>query len=823
MRELVLEVRHAFRALTKAPAVTALALVSLGLGIGATTTIFTLINAVFLRGLPVERPEELMVVYGTDERQGQGGNFMPVSRPNFEDYRDRSQVFSGLADLLFAGATLSTGEGEPEQVAVQLASGNFFEVLGVRPALGRFFTAAEDEVAGRDPVVVLHQRLWRERFGADPGVVGRTVSLNARPFTVVGVAPEGFNGPFALGAPGFWAPAMAWETFLTGAALENFNDRRALLTFVFGRLKPGVSMDQAQAALQVIGRNLAAEYPQENGGRNVGLLPLAQASIPPQIRDDFERAGGLLMVVVGLVLLIACANVANLLLGRALGRRREIAVRLSMGASRGRLVRQLLAESLLLSLLAGVVGLVLAFWGRNLLWSFRPPFLQNAPFDLSLDSTVLGFTLAVSLATGLLFGLVPALQATRPAVVDDLKQGAEGARRSFRVLSLRNALVVGQVTLCFVALIGSGLFLRSLGKAMRIDPGFDAERVGMMSFNVGAVNYDRPRGEQFYDALLERARAVPGVEAAELAANVPLFFGGFMRTVIVEGRDDQAENNRILTAVDAVGGDYFKTLGVPIVSGRALADADRADAPFVAVFNETAARRFWPDEDPLGKRFRFFGEDWVLEVVGIARDSKYFTIGEDPTAYIYLPRRQHYNQVMNLLIRTSGDPTQVTAKVRGEARALDANLPITNVQPVAAVVGGSLWPARMAAGLLGILGALALVLAVMGIYGVMSYVVGQRRREIGIRMALGAEQGSVVGLFLRQGMAIVAVGLLVGILAAAVAGRFIESLLYGLSGTDFATFGLTALVFLGVAFLANLIPARRASGIDPVVVLKTER
>jgi predicted permease len=654
-------------------------------------------------------------------------------------------------------------------------------------------------------------------------VVGRTVSLNGRPFTIVGVAPEGFNGPFALGAPDFWAPTMSWETFLTGAALENYNDRRALLTFMLGRLKPGVSIGQAQASLQVLGRNLEAEHPRENEGRNVGLMPLAQASIPPQVRGAFERAGGLLMVVVGLVLAIACANVANLLLGRALGRRREVAVRLSMGASRWRLIRQLLTESLLLSLLAGVVGLGLAFWGRNLLWSLRPPFLQNAPFDLALDPTVLGFTLAVSLVTGLVFGLAPALQATRPAVVDDLKQGTEGARRSFRVLSLRNALVVGQVTLCFVALIGSGLFLRSLGKAMQIDPGFDAERVGMMTFDVGAQGYDRPRGEQFFEELLERTRAVPGVAAAELAANVPLFAGGFARTVIVEGRDPEAENNKILTAIDPVGPDYFETMGVPILRGRAIAATDRADSPFVAVFNETAARRFWPEEEAVGKRFRFFGEDWLLEVVGIARDSKYNTIGEDRQAYIYLPRRQHYNQVMNLLVRTAGDPAQVAALVRNEARALDANLPITNVQPLTTVIQGSLWPARMGASLLGILGGLALALALIGIYGVMSYVVGQRKREIGIRMALGAEQGSVVGLFLRQGMVIVGVGLLVGIAAAAAFGRLIESLLYGLSGTDLTTFVLTALVFLGVAFFANLIPARRASGTDPLAALRTDR
>jgi putative ABC transport system permease protein len=821
--ELLRDLRYAVRMMLRAPVITAVALVSLAVGIGANTTIFSMINAVFLRGLPVADPERLVVLYGTDSRQGQQGNFMPISRLNYLDFRDRNEVFSDLVDVAFSGASLTRPGGEAEQVGIQMVSGSYFQTLGVKPAAGRFFLPQEDEVPARDPVAVLSYQTFQQNFGADPAVVGSTVGLNGHPFTVIGVAPRGFTGTFTFGNPDLWVPIMMYPSLMPANLLDNFLDRRALFTFVFGRLKPGVSVSQAEASLQVIGRSLAAEYPDDNGTRNVGLLPLNQASIPPAQRDNFVRAGAMLMALVGLVLLIACANVANLLLGRAMARRKEIAIRLSIGASRSRLIRQLIAESLLLGLMAAALGLALAYWGRQLLWAMAPPFLANAPLDLSFDGRVLLFTLAVALATGLVFGIAPALQATRPQVVDELKQGTPKAGGGLRLLSGRNLLVVAQVALCLVALISSGLFLRSLGNATKIDPGFEVDHLALMTVNAGALGFTRPQAEQYFDQVLERARSVPGVRSAALATDVPLLFGGFARTVFVEGRDPKGENTGILTPVDPVGEGYFQTLGIPLLKGRDFTPQDREDAPYVAIFNEAAVKRFWPGEDALGQRFRFFGEDWILEVVGIAADSKIGAIGEEPQAQIYLPRWQHFGPAVALFVRTEGSPAPVLATVRDQVRQLEPGMPINNVQAMPDVLRDSVWQARMAAKLFGFLGALALLLALAGIYGVMSYAVSQRQREIGIRVALGARPQSVVSMLLGRGMVVVAVGLVIGLVVAALLGRAVEALLYGLSGTDLVTFAATTVILAGVAFVATLVPARRATAVDPVAVLKADR
>jgi predicted permease len=706
----------------------------------------------------------------------------------------------------------------------QLVSGNYFDVLGVQPALGRGFLSEEDETPGTHPVVVLSHTFWTLRFGADPSLIGQTISLNNQPCTVIGVAPEGFTGTFILGGPDFWAPTMMHDVFLTGNMRRLFNDRRFLMTLVFGRLKDGVTFEQAQAAINVLGENLAQEYPIENEGRNFSLLPLNQTTIPPQLRDAFIRAGGLLMTVVGLVLLIACANVANLLLGKAAARRKEIAVRLSLGAARSRLVRQLLTESVVLAVFGGCFGLLVAYWGRSALWSFRPPFLQDTPLALGFDPPVLIFTVIISVFTGLLFGLAPALQASRPQIVDDLKPQAEGSVSGSRGLGLKSALVVAQVALSLVALIGSGLFLRSLGKAMEIDPGFTTENVAMMSFNVGRLGFEQPRGEQFFTEVEEKVSGIPGVESATLTTNVPLFNGiGMWRTVLVEGRDPDAENNGILTPVCTIGDNYFKTLGILLVRGRAVSGMDRQGSPLAVVINDAMAKKFWPDEDPLGERFHFFGQDDLIrEVVGIVKDSKYQTVGEEAQAYVYMPRLQNYQPGMSVVIRASGPVEPVMATVRNEIQQLARTLPITNVQTMSQIMRQGLWPARMAASLLGILGLLALLLASIGIYGVMSYAVSQRNREIGIRMALGARQSEVLNLFMKQGLTLVAVGIVIGLVLAGLMSQAIASLLYDLSPVDLQTFSLTTLVLAAVALLASFIPARRATSVDPVVVLRYE-
>jgi predicted permease len=826
MESFVNDLKFAFRMLVKSPLVTTVAVASLALGIGANTTIFTLINAVFLQGLAVKDADRIAMVYTTDEKQAGTspfGNISPVSRPNFEDIRDRNEIFSEMTNVIFAGASFSSPDSEAEQIGGQMVSADYFDVLGVEFDVGRGFLPDEDDTPGTHPVVVLSYNFWTRRFGQDRSMIGKTVTMNRQALTVVGVAPEGFIGTFTLGNPDFWTPTMMHDTFLTGALRQWFEDRRALFTTVYGRLKPEVGVEEAKAALSVLGNNLSAEYPVDNEGRSFTMLTLDQAHIPPQLRENFIRAGGLLMTVVGLVLLIACANVANILLGRASARRKEVAVRLSLGAARGRLVRQLLTESVLLSILGGFFGLLVAYWGRSAIWSFRPPFLDDSPLDLGFDTTVLVFTLVLSVATGLLFGLVPALQFSRPQIVNDLKPQAEGSVGG-RGIGFKSVLVVAQVALSLVALIGSGLFLRSLGKAMEIDPGFDNENVAMMSFNVGRLGYEPARGEPFFTGVLERAASVPGVESATLTTNVPLWNGlGMMRTVLVEGRAADADNNGILTPVCTVEPTYFETLNIPIVAGRALSEIDRQGAPNAVVINETTAKRFWPDENPVGRRFHFFGQDDITrEVVGVAKTIKYQTVGEEAQAYIYMPRLQNYQPGMSLVIRAAGPLDTVLATVRNEVQQLDRALPITNVQTMNEIMQLGLWPARMAASLLGALGFLALLLASIGIYGVMSYTVSQRNREIGIRMALGAERSEVLRLFLKQGMLLVAVGAVIGLVVAGFAGRMIGSLLYDLSPVDFPTFALTTLVLAVVALVASFIPARRATAVDPVVVLRYE-
>jgi predicted permease len=826
METFVNDLKFAFRMLVKSPLITTVAVASLALGIGANTTIFTLINAVFLQGLAVKDAERIAMVYTTDEKQAGTspfGNISPVSRPNFEDIRDRNEIFSEMTNVIFVGASLSSPDSEAEQIGGQIVSSDYFDLLGVEFDLGRGFLPDEDDTPGTHPVVVLSYNFWTRRFGQDRSMVGKTVTMNRQAMTVVGVAPEGFIGTFTLGNPDFWAPTMMYNTFLTGALLRWFEDRRALFTTVYGRLKPEVGVEEARAALSVLGNNLSAEYPVDNEGRSFTLITLDQAHIPPQLRENFVRAGGLLMTVVGLVLLIACANVANLLLGRAAARRKEVAIRLSLGAARGRLVRQLLTESVVLSILGGFFGLLVAHWGRSALWSFRPPFLNDSPLDLTFDTTVLVFTMVLSVVTGLLFGLAPALQFSRPQIVNDLKPQAEGSIGR-QGIGFKSVLVVAQVALSLVALIGSGLFLRSLGKAMEIDPGFETENVAMMSFNVGRLGYEPARGEPFFTGVLERAAAVPGVESATLTTNVPLWNGlGMMRTVLVEGRAADADNNGILTPVCTVEPTYFETLSIPIVAGRALSEIDRQDALNAVVINETTAKRFWPDENPIGRRFHFFGQDETIrEVVGVAKTIKYQTVGEDDQAYIYMPRLQNYQPGMSLVIRAAGPLDSVLATVRNEVQQRDRALPITNVQTLGEVMQLGLWPARMAASLLGVLGFLALLLASIGIYGVMSYTVSQRNREIGIRMALGAERSEVLGLFLKQGMLLVAVGAVIGLVVAGFAGSMIGSLLYDLSPVDLPTFALTTLVLAFVALVASFIPARRATAVDPVVVLRYE-
>jgi putative ABC transport system permease protein len=820
------DLKFGARLLAKTPAFTAVAALSLALGIGANTTIFTLVNAVLLNPLPVEDPSQLVSVWTTDERNqaAQAGfGFLQTSPMNFKDLRDKNEVFSGLSAHVGIPLNITGGTGQPEQVFGEMVTGNYFSVLGARPLAGRGFLADEDQTPGAKLVAVLGYGEWQKRYGGDPSIVGRTINLNGNAFTVVGIMPKGFKGTNAIGAPALWVPYMTYQQTTTGffRELSEPTSRRGLVFNMTGRLKPGVSVQQAEANLKTIARQLEQEYPNENQGRSVTLIPLAQATINPGFRDNIVKAGGLLMTIVGLVLLIACANVANLLLARAAARQKEIAVRLSLGAGRGRLIMQLLTEGTLLAFIGGAAGLLLAYWAQGLLWSFRPPFLAADSIDLQPDMRVLLFTLVVSVATGIIFGLAPAIQASRPDLVVELKEKTSAPAGTTRLFSLRNLLVSAQVALSLVALIGAGLFLRSLQNAQQISPGFDAPHLSVLSFDLGAQGYTEERGRQFQQRVLERVAVVPGVQSATVASTVPLFAGGFARTVFLEGQDATDRRAGRLVQISVVGSQYLETLGIPLLRGRTLSERDQPNTPMAVVINEAMAKRFWPDQEAIGKRFKFFGQDFFNEVVGIARNSKYNFIGEDETPFIYQATTQVYQPQLSLFVKAA-QPPAVLGTVRGEVQQLDRNLPLTGVFTLNEIFDQALWAPRMAAWLLAIFAGLSLVLSVIGIYGVMAYAVSQRTRELGIRMALGASRGDVLRLVVMQGLRLTAMGVIFGLAVSFAITRLVVSLLYSVSPTDLVTFTVVPVLLAGAALLASYLPALRATRIDPMVALRYE-
>jgi predicted permease len=667
-------------------------------------------------------------------------------------------------------------------------------------------------------VAVLSHGFWSRRFGAEPRTIGRTVALNGRAFRVVGVAPRGFHGANALVTPDVWVPLMMYrEVFQLAPQVEQ---RRARIFPAVGRLKAGVRLEQAQAELQTVARQLERAYPAENEGRGVRLLPLAEAVIPPAARGTFVAAGAVLAAVAALVLLIACANVAGLLLVRASGRRKEIAVRLSLGARRLHIVRQLLTESVLLGLAGGGLGLALAHWCRDLLWAARPPMLASAHLTAAIDGRVLGFTLLLALTTGVLFGLAPALQTVRTDLVMELKERAGPSSAGPRRLGLRNLLVVGQIALSVVALVGATLFLRSLQHARQIQPGFETDRLLSIFFNLGTHGYSEARGREFQRRAAERVRAIPGVQSAALAANRP-FVIMLARDVILEGKETGARRQGPLVLLNSVEPEYFGTAGIPLVEGRGFSERDGPDRPRAAIVNEVMAARYWPGSSPVGRRFRWSDDARPIEVVGVARKANYLALGEEPRPLVYLSLRQSYSAAAALHVRVAGDPALMAATVRREVQALDPSVWLTT-ETAPQILARSLWAPRLAAWLLGIFGFLAVLLAALGIYGLISYSVNHRVREIGVRMALGARPRDVLRQLLREGMRLAAWGVGLGLLAAAAVSRAVSGLLFGISSRDPVTFAAVPLLLAGVALLACYVPARRATRVDPLTALRHE-
>jgi macrolide transport system ATP-binding/permease protein len=819
------DIRFALRSLRKSPAFAVIAVLTLALGIGANTAIFTVVNAVFFHPLPVKDPARLVEIFTLDQRKifGSNTNVLPTSFPNAQDIQQRAQSFSGLAIYQsFATPVSVTVNGQANQYFAQLSSGNYFDVLGVRAQLGRTFRPEEDRTAGADPVVVLSHGFWERTFGANPAVIGQNVLVNGQGFTIIGVTAKGFQGTSVIGGPDMWVPISMHDQILTGFAKQLFNERRFLGYNAVARLKDGAHPEQAKAELQAIASDLETAFPLANKGRTFTLQPLLEASINPNQRAQFKRAGIMLMAVVGIVLVIACFNIANLLLSRAAGRKREMSIRVAIGASRRRVITQLLTEAMVLAIAGGSLGLGLALLGRDIMWRFRPPQLPADGMDLSLDWHVLAFTFAVAIGTGLIFGLAPALQSSRPDLVSELKERAGGDLRKGSRFSVRDVLISLQVAVCLIALVGAGLFLISLRNAHEMNPGFDTHNLAMLSFDVGALNYEPARAKEFARRALEAAQNTPGVRAAALSNAVPLFNGGFGRTLFREGEDSTNGQSGHVAQYCVVSPEYLSTMGIPMVRGQGFDGSVREDTPRAAIINETAARQIWPNEDPIGKRFKFFRDADYSKVIGIVHDSTYNNLGEEPVPYMYVALVQNPSAALTLFFRTEGDPRTVLNTVRSRIQEMDRNLPITNVWPIGEVISQSLWASSFGASLLTVFAMIAMALCAVGIYGVVGYSVGQRIREFGIRLALGAQPSDVLMMVLKQSAVIMGAGLIAGLVAAFLLARLIVTFLYGVNTNSPLAFLAMALVLAAVGMFASYIPARRAAKVDPMVALHYE-
>ena len=820
MEDIVKDLRYAARSLVKRPGFTLVAVLTLALGIGINTTVFSLANSVFLRQLPVASPQNLAWVFSNQDH--------PSSYPEYLEYRNQTDLFDGV--LAYEWVPLNVGSnGQAERVQGALVSGNYFDVLGVKAAMGRTFLPDEDKTPGVSPVAVVSHSLWQRQFNADPDVIGKSVVLNGRTFTVVGVTPGDFVGTEEAFPREIWIPLMMQaEVRPAPAGISNapspFANRNARTLDVMARLKREVTLRQAQAGMNVVASRLTQNYPDSNNNFQITLYSAGNGR--PVFRTMLKPVTGILLAVVGLVLLIACANVANLLLARANRRRKEVAIRLTLGATRSRLIRQLLTESILLACLGGLAGLLLNLWLIDLLTALKPTVPLPLNVEFQTDWRVLSFTLLLSVLAGIVFGLVPALQASKDDLVPALKEQSSQLRDRRRVFSLRNALVISQVALSMVVLIGAGLFLRSLNHARAINPGFDAEHVLTLSFNTGAQGYDATRASQFYQQLGGRIQALPGVKSVSIARSAPLsyFYSPALASpVFVEGHEPPQGENPPMVGNNVIGPNYFQSLGVPLLIGRDFSDQDRDGAPRVAIVNETLVHNLFPNGNPIGQKLRvLIRQPASWEIVGVVKDSKYLSLGEEPRPYIFLPFLQNPQAAMSVHVQTTRNPKEFAAAVRREVQALDPNLPAFNVMSLAENVDISLFPARFGAVLLGVFGSLALLIASIGIYGVMSYGVSERTHEMGIRMALGASGRDVLGLVISQGMWLAIIGVVIGAGLALVSTRVVKSYLYDVSTTDPLTFSGIAILLIGVALLACYVPGRRATKVDPLVALRYE-
>lgn len=813
---LITDLRYAFRRLSRSPGFTAVAVISLALGIGANSAIFSIVNALLLRGAPVEDVSSLVEVYTQDSN---GYPYATSSYPDYADLRDGNEVFSDVMGYnLFIAQ--SEREGEIGLTMGELVSGNYFDGLGVHPALGRTFLPEEDVTQGTHPVVVLGHAFWERAYGSDPGAIGKTVYLLQAPYTIVGVAPDGFNGMMPGIVPDMYVPMAMSDQVMRGFGQSRLERRGSRNLFLKARLLPGVTPEQADEFLGAFSTALGSEFPDTNEGRTMSAIPSQDVSIHPLVDKALVPAATLLLVVVGLVLLIACANLASFLLARGADRRKEIAVRLAMGAKRRVLVRQLLTETMLLSVIGGVGGIALANWTIALLMSFQPPIPIPINLDLSLDRTVLVFTIAVSVAAGLIFGLVPALQSTNPDVAPTLRDEAGATTGSRRRWSLRNGLVVGQVALSFVLLIGAGLFVRSLQKAQTIDPGFDTSAAAIVWPNLEMSLVQEDEGRILQQEMVARVSSIPGVTGVALVSRMPLGAGIQTTGALPEGVE--APEGRETLDIDDTNVDaaYFELMSVPILRGRNFNTGDVPESEPVAIVSEAFVRAYWPGETGLGKTIENGGR--TFRVVGVARDTKVRTLGEAPRPFFYRNAMQLYSPAVYFVVRGTSPAPQLVVQTRASIKEVLDDVVFLQAQTMQEHLSLMLYLPRMAALLLAVFGGLALSLSGIGLYGLVSYSVARRTREVGVRMSLGADRVQVVRMVVGGGMKLVAAGGVIGIGLAAMVTWLLARFLYGIGSMDVATFVLIPVLLVGVALVAAYIPARRASLVNPVDALRSE-
>ncbi|MFY9609355.1 MAG: ABC transporter permease [Blastocatellia bacterium] len=823
MENFLQDLRYGARILLKNPGFTLIAVATLALGIGANTAIFSVTDKLLIRSLPVKNPQQLVLITSVSVSPHFVSN--AFSYPEFSDYRAQNEVFSGL--LAFTTTELELDlNNQTERVASEYVSGNYFDVLGVRTARGRAFSEEEDRAPGTQPVVVVSDAFWRKRFGADPNLIGQTITLNGFPLTVIGVAAREFNGMILEEPTEIWVPALMHPQLEQSKFIESRTDRWLLL---LGRVKDDITQPQAEFEMDALAQQIKeASTP---AGTITKGLPFSEQHV------TFERAGQgisilrkrfssplmLLMGVVGLVLLIACANVAALLLARAVTRRKEMAIRLAVGASGWRLGRQLLTESLLLASAGGAAGLLLAPWLVTLLVKTQARLVTaQTLLDEGLDRRVLLFTAFTTLLAGVVFGIVPAWQSSRADLIPALKEeGGVSNRRDGR-FNLRSLLVVAQLALAIVVLIGAGLCIKTVRNLVAIDPGYQAKNLLVVPLELEEKKYNETRGRGLQQEVIDHLASIPGVEAVSYGLVTPISGSRYVSTLFVEGRQPLPDEQMAFDA-NFVGPRYHETMGIRLAQGRGFTEQDRAGAPRVVIINEAMAQRFFPGEDAMGKRLNLGPGQQPLEIVGITSDIKHHELTEAPLPHFDLPALQRgYDAYTNVLVRAKGRPVDLIPAVRGEIKAIDSSLPVSEIRAMSEQIGNTLAATRLASTLVGVFGVVALLLAAIGLYGVMAYTVSRRTREIGIRVALGASSREVMSLVIRQGMVLTVLGVMAGLVAAFISTRLTEGLLYGVSPTDLSTFVVVALLLSGVALAACWIPARRATKVDPMIALRYE-